>query len=265
MVTKRPKDDKHGKASASAPQQAASARGRHAAHAAPSTGAPQGGSPASAQPRQGEGIPQQKVASQPPARAAVPQQPQPSKQSKTVKAQASHGSRAAKSKDQKKRRVPLPAKIAIIVVLVAAIAGVAFLVWDYLFRYDDAADFQGQWKIEGSNASIVITEDEIRLTDSVSFTYELDTFQKTITYNFANYSGEGMYVFSPERDVLTLTDVSTSPDEGDTKQSMSLLKVSNQAIGEPEVANNNTAENAETTGADVVDGSETAQQAEANE
>lgn len=182
-----------------------------------------------------------------------------------MKAQASHTSRAEKPKKQKKRRIPLPAKIAIIVVLVAAIAAGAFLVWDYLFRYDDAADFQGQWKIEGSNASIVITEDEIRLTDSVSFTYELDTFQKTITYNFANYSGEGMYVFSPERDVLTLTDVSTSPDEGDTKQSMSLLKVSNQAVGEPEVANNNTTENADTTGADVVDGSETAQQAEADE
>ncbi len=193
-----------------------------------------------------------------------------------MKAQVTHDGRASaqkqqskqgqkKSKKQKQRRIPLPVKIVLSVVLVAALAAGAFLVWDYLFRYDDAADFQGQWKIEGSNASIVITEDEIRLTDSVSFTYELNTFEKTIKYEFANYEGEGMYVFSPERDVLTLTDVSTGPDEGDTQQSMSLLKVSNQAIGEPEVANNNTAENADTAGVDVVDGSETAQQAEENE
>ena len=113
---------------------------------------------------------------------------QHSKQTKTVKAQASHGSRGSKPQKQlKKRRIPLPAKIVLSVVLVAAIAAAAFLVWDYPFRYDDAADFQGQWKIEGSNASIVITEDEIRLTDSVSFTYELNTFEKTITYSFANY------------------------------------------------------------------------------
>ena len=329
MVTKRSKDDKQPKAAAPGAQPV---RGKHAAHAAPVVShAPSAAAPTSVStsaskipgaqrqtskqpaPHQGQGqrIPQQKVAPNPPARANIAQgtasqsaapkqsgvqqgkkptprtigvQAQHSSQgqgqgqasSKTVKAQATHDSRASvqkqqskqgqkKSKKQKQRRIPLPVKIVLSVVLVAALAAGAFLVWDYLFRYDDAADFQGQWKIEGSNASIVITEDEIRLTDSVSFTYELNTFEKTIKYEFANYEGEGMYVFSPERDVLTLTDVSTSPDEGDIQQSMSLLKVSNQAIGEPEVANNNTAENADTAGVDVVDGSETAQQAEENE
>lgn len=95
----------------------------------------------------------------------------------------------------------------ITIILVVVLAGGGFLVWDYLFRYDDKQDFQGQWKIEGTNTLIVITDSEIKLTDSVSFGYELDTFAKTIKYTYVNYANEGSYVFSPERDVLTITDV----------------------------------------------------------
>lgn len=175
---------------------------------------------------------------------------------------SSKRSKRKNAKKKKQRRVPLTVKIALLVILVAALAVGAFLVWNHLFRYDDEQDIQGQWKIEGSNNSIVITEDEIRLTDSVSFEYELNTFEKTITYHFVNYTGEGRYVFSSERDVLTLTDISPEPDEGDTQQSMSLLKVSNQAIGEPESANNNDTADANSTGAAVVDGSLSAEQAE---
>lgn len=173
------------------------------------------------------------------------------------------------SKPQKKKRVPRPLKVILIILFVAIIGVGAFLTWDYLFRYDDAQDIQGQWKIEGSNNSIVITDSEIRLTDSVSFGYELNTFEKTITYTFANYTGVGSYVFSPERDVLTLTDMNTNePGEsegGDDASSMRLLKVSNQAVGEPESANNNDTSDAQTLGTDVVDGSMSAQQAQRDE
>lgn len=207
-------------------------------------------------------IPVQRVAAQQPPRRPAAVQSEAKADTKSKRA----GRKKKKAiKTKKTRRIPLVAKVIAAVVLVAAIAAAAFVVWDYLFRYDDAQDFQGQWKIEGSNASIVITEDEIRLTDSVSFTYELNTFDKTIKYEFANYSGEGMYVFSPERDVLTLTDVTPSEDEGDTNQTMKLLKVSNQAIGEPEVANNNATGNADTAGVNVLDGTESAQQAENSE
>lgn len=223
-------------------------RGKHAAHAA-----------APARPKAE------------PARAADQrsQQAQPQVQQQRSQSQAS--SRSARSgtqysqghqTKQKKRRIPRPVKIVLVVALVAALAGGGFLVWDYLFRYDDAKDFQGQWKIEGTNSSIVITDSEIRLTDSVSFGYELNTFEKTLTYSYASFTGEGSYVFSPERDVLTITDVSTEPNEGDTNQSMHLLKVSNQAVGEPETADNNDTSDAQTYGADVVSGSMSAQQAE---
>lgn len=172
-------------------------------------------------------------------------------------------------KRKKKSRIPRPLKVVLVIILMAIIGVGAFLTWDYLFRYDDAQDFQGQWKIEGSNNSIVITDSEIRLTDSVSFEYELNTFEKTVTYKFANYTGVGSYVFSPERDVLTLTDMNTDEgggsEGGDDASSMRLLKVSNQAVGEPESANNNDTSDAQTLGADVVDGSTSAQQAQRDE
>lgn len=174
---------------------------------------------------------------------------------------AQRPARAAKVK-KKHRRVPLGVKIVLTIILVVALAGGGFLVWDYLFRYDDAKDIQGQWKIEGSNASIVITDSEIRLTDSVNFAYELNTFEKTITYTYANFSGEGNYVFSPERDVLTLTDVTEEPSEGDESPTMRLLKVSDRAVGEPETANNNDTADANSYGSDVVDGSMSGTQAE---
>ncbi len=177
--------------------------------------------------------------------------------------------RVSQAAKRKKRRIPRSLKVVIAIVLVAIIGAGAFLTWDYLFRYDDVQDIQGQWKIEGSNNSIIITDSEIRLTDSVSFGYELNTFEKTITYTFVNYSGVGSYVFSPERDVLTFTDMNTDEggesEGGDDASSMRLLKVSDQAIGEPESANNNDTSDAQTLGADVVDGSMGAQQAERDE
>lgn len=155
------------------------------------------------------------------------------------------------SQPKKVRRVPLALKIVLAVVFAGIIVAGALLTWNYLFRYDDAQDFQGQWKIEGSNASIVITDSEIRLTDSVSFGYELNTFEKTISYSYASFTGEGSYVFSPERDVLTITDMNTDmnteAEEDASDQSMRLLKVSNQVVGEPETANNNDTSDAQTS------------------
>lgn len=179
--------------------------------------------------------------------------------------QAQKTSKAKKAKRAKKKRVPRAFKIVITIILVVVLAGGGFLVWDYLFRYDDKQDFQGQWKIEGTNASIVITDSEIKLTDSVSFGYELDTFAKTIKYTYVNYANEGSYVFSPERDVLTITDVDPEANQGEGNQSMRLLKVSNQSTGEPETANNNDTSDAQTNGVGVIDGTESPTQAERNE
>ena len=179
--------------------------------------------------------------------------------------QAQKASKTKKAKRAKKKRVPRTFKIVITVILLVVLIGGGLLVWNYLFRYDDKQDFQGQWKIEGTNASIVITDSEIKLTDSVSFGYELDTFAKTIKYTYVNYANEGSYVFSPERDVLTITDVDPDAKQGEENQSMRLLKVSNQSTGEPETADNNDTSDAQTNGVGVIDGTESPTQAERNE
>lgn len=265
-------------------------RGKHAAHAAPpapkrasattpttprpaqAPHAPQKPRPAvphapaaNQAPRSGAGAsPTAKV---PHAAAARPQGDQipVSKEIPSVRSQAQKPSSAKKAKKTKKKRTSRVFKIIITIILLVVLVGGGLLVWNYLFRYDDKQDFQGQWKIEGTNASIVITDSEIKLTDSVSFGYELDTFAKTIKYTYVNYANEGSYVFSSERDVLTITDVNPEAKQGEENQSMRLLKVSAQSTGEPETANNNDTSDAQTNGVGVIDGTESPTQAERNE
>ncbi len=203
----------------------------------------------------------------PHAAAARPQGDQipMSKEMPSARSQEQKPSSAKKEKRTKKKRTSRVFKIIITIILLVVLVGGGLLVWNYLFRYDDKQDFQGQWKIEGTNASIVITDSEIKLTDSVSFGYELDTFAKTIKYTYVNYVNEGSYVFSPERDVLTITDVNPEAKQGEENQSMRLLKVSAQSTGEPETANNNDTSDAQTNGVGVIDGTESPTQAERNE
>lgn len=170
--------------------------------------------------------------------------------------------RTVRPEGSQKRRVPLGLKVVLAVLLVVVLVGGSFLIWNYLFRYDDAKDIQGQWKIEGSNASIVITDSEIRLTDTVSFGYELNTFEKAITYTYENFSGKGTYVFSPERDVLTLTDVAEASNGDGSDPTVHLLKVSNSVVGEPETADDNDTADADPSGADATDGSTPADRSE---
>lgn len=99
------------------------------------------------------------------------------------------------------------------VIAVVLVVGIGVLSWNQWFRYDDAADIQGTWQVEGSDVSFTFTETEMVMTPEVSYTYELDTFQKTITFAFKDYQGHGTYAFSPERTTLVITE--TSPDTDD--------------------------------------------------
>lgn len=106
------------------------------------------------------------------------------------------------------------------VVLVLAI-GTGLLAWNQWFRYDDTADIQGTWVIDGTDQSITITDADIVMTPEVSYPYSLDTFQKTITFSFKQYNGSGSYAFSPERTTLVITE--TDADSGE-KVSTKLVK-----------------------------------------
>ena len=118
------------------------------------------------------------------------------------------------SKKAGKRRVPRKAVAIVSAVLVVLAVATSLLAWNQWLRYDDAADIQGTWRVEGSTATFTITDSQIQLTDEVSYPYTLDTFAKTISFSFGNYEGGGSYVFSPERDVLTITETAPDADGG---------------------------------------------------
>lgn len=127
-----------------------------------------------------------------------------------------------------KARKPLKRKgisrrflIGSLVVILLLVIGTGLLAWNQWFRYDDAADIQGTWVIDGSSQSITINETDIVMTDDVSYPYTLDTFQKTISFSFKQYSGSGSYAFSPERTTLVITE--TDADTGE-KVSTKLVK-----------------------------------------
>ncbi len=127
-----------------------------------------------------------------------------------------------------KARKPLKRKgisrrflIGSLVVILLLVIGTGLLAWNQWFRYDDTADIQGTWVIDGSNQSITINETDIMMTSDVSYPYTLDTFQKTISFSFKQYSGSGSYAFSPERTTLVITE--TDADTGE-KVSTKLVK-----------------------------------------
>lgn len=113
----------------------------------------------------------------------------------------------------KKRRLSRRFVIVAAVIAVVLAVGIGVMSWNQWFRYDDTADIQGTWQVEGSDVAFTFTEDEMVMTPEVSYTYELDTFQKTITFAFKDHQGQGTYAFSPERTTLVITETSPDTDE----------------------------------------------------
>lgn len=100
-----------------------------------------------------------------------------------------------------------------LVVIVLLAIGTGLLAWNQWLRYDDNADIQGTWVIDGTSQTITITDTDIVMTADVSYPYTLDTFQKTISFSFKQYNGSGSYAFSPERTTLVITE--TDADTGE--------------------------------------------------
>ncbi len=115
----------------------------------------------------------------------------------------------AEAKERRKHRRRIARRVILGVVLFLAAVFAALLVAFGIFRwqtYDDAADIQGTWVHEGTTMPITITEDEIVLTDEVSYKYVLDPEAKTILFRFGNMEGGGRYRFSLDRQELAITD-----------------------------------------------------------
>ena len=93
-------------------------------------------------------------------------------------------------------------------VLAVVIAVALFVSWGRWWRYNDAADFQGQWFSQGTEGTAVVTIDDaaIHLSGEVSYSYAIDPTAKTISYDFGTMHGQGRYWFSDDRNTLVIID-----------------------------------------------------------
>ena len=114
--------------------------------------------------------------------------------------------------------------LALIVLVSAIIVGV--FVWNRSYRYDDAADLQGLWYVEGSATPITIDGQYIYINPDVKYSYQLNTADKTLTFSFGKMEGQGRYWFTDDRMHVVLID-----GEGYTGTS-TLLEDAERAFGE---------------------------------
>lgn len=110
---------------------------------------------------------------------------------------------SAKQPHSKKLRIVVI--VAAIVVVLACVTGLAFA-WNRWYRFDDHADLQGTWYVVGTTVPVEIDATSIKLTDDVTYQYEINTREKTLSYTFGPMSGQGRYWFSDDRLNLVITD-----------------------------------------------------------
>lgn len=93
----------------------------------------------------------------------------------------------------------------LVVVALLAVAAILFS-WNRWYRFDDHADFQGQWYVAGTAVPVTIDESTIQLTEDVTYQYEMNPQEKTLRYTFGPMQGQGRYWFSDDRQYLVITD-----------------------------------------------------------
>lgn len=108
---------------------------------------------------------------------------------------------ASRRRAKKRRRWPF---IGLGVLIAAVLAASGYFAWNRWLRFDDAADIQGVWQARSEGVSLVIDAAEIHLTGDVAYAYELDTWEKTISFSFGDMSGSGAYRFSSDRQTLVI-------------------------------------------------------------
>lgn len=163
---------------------------------------------------------------------SVPQTAQTKERSSKAKVRASR----PKRKDSTKQRRFKPLFVVLAILAAILLVATSVLAWNQWLRFDDKADIQGTWYVDGTDSSITITDTQIVLTDSVAYDYTLDTFNKTITFSFSNLQGRGTYAFSPERDALIITEQDSSAENGSVPTKLVRTSASEQAAQQAESA-----------------------------
>lgn len=111
------------------------------------------------------------------------------------------------SSAKKRRKWPFVVVGAVVLVVVAIV--VAFSCWRWTFA-NDAQDIQGTWYIAGTQKTVEVTADGIKLADDVTYSYTIDEGAKTLSLSFGNMEGEARYRFSLDRQTLALRDGETT-------------------------------------------------------
>lgn len=111
------------------------------------------------------------------------------------------------SSAKKLRKWPFVVAGAVVLVVVAVV--VAFSCWRWTFA-NDAQDIQGTWYIAGTQKTVDVTADGIKLADDVTYSYTIDEGAKTLSLSFGNMEGEARYRFSLDRQTLALRDGETT-------------------------------------------------------
>ena len=110
------------------------------------------------------------------------------------------------SSAKKRRKWPFVVAGAVVLVVVAV---VAFSCWRWTFA-NDAQDIQGTWYIAGTQKTVDVTADGIKLADDVTYSYTIDEGAKTLSLSLGNMEGEARYRFSLDRQTLALRDGETT-------------------------------------------------------
>ena len=111
------------------------------------------------------------------------------------------------SSAKKRRKWPSVVVGAVVLVVVAVV--VAFSCWRWTFA-NDAQDIQGTWCIAGTQKTVEVTADGIKLSGDVTYSYTIDEGAKTLSLSFGNMEGEARYRFSLDRQTLALRDGETT-------------------------------------------------------
>lgn len=170
-----------------------------------------GDSASSAQAADSESSDKADVSSDAPASEA--DEPKPSDDAGATEEEAASDSEAPESarpsKRKSVRRAQKPKRlglwIAIAVVVLTAVA-VSLFAWGRWARYDDAADFQGEWHVADSANTVTIDGESIHLTDKEAYAYTMDAGAKTLTFTFSDLSGQARYRFSADRTQVAIQD-----------------------------------------------------------
>ena len=165
------------------------------------------------------------------------------KQASTRQRSAQKSQKTEKEKAARKKVTRADVRRVVLIVLgvliVAALVGGGYYVWNTFLRYDDAADVQGEWCTEDGAMTVVIDESYIRMPD-LEYSYELDTKSKQITFSFSDLSGSGTYSFSEDRTQLTIVE-----GEGDSATTTVLIKMSDDTQADPQLLNDSSSSDTE--------------------